>query len=224
MKNDYYVVDPEKKNEEQFPGDVYHFGIQWKPDVIAGYEKSTGFIVQHVEIEAPNYLTGFKNRDYYEAWLVENGEITFPKYEGTEDDVFAYDPFGFEDFLFYKDSLSIDSEVAWVDVNSLDYEEVSKWRQGAIGLARDLKSSQSFDNFQEYKKFKRDTYVFRFDFLDRNNIKTALIKRGKNIYSSYRESEILTFKNNYQDLFEKNQLTELWKDIISYLENKYLNK
>lgn len=190
---------------------MFHYGIQWKTGILAGYEKPTGYIVQHVMIEAPDYLTGFEYKEYYEAWLVKKGIIILPIYDGKEDDIFAYAPDGFNHFLFRKDSLFIDAEVAWVDASSLNYREIDEWKPGAIKQARDLKSSVKFHDFFKYKKYKRNTYSFNYDFCDSNNIKKALIKRGRNMYSSYREYDRLNYINNYSEYFMKEGKISLWE-------------
>ena len=51
----YYIENPDKKNDISQPYALFHFGIKWIPDAIAGYNNANGFIVQRIRNEAPDH-------------------------------------------------------------------------------------------------------------------------------------------------------------------------
>lgn len=221
----YYIENPDKKNDISQPYALFHFGIKWIPDAIAGYNNANGFIVQRIRNEAPDFLSGYSCKDYYEAWSIENGEVVYPKDKqivGTEDDVFQYPPEGVEESLFQYGTIKYLADVYWIDESSPLYEIVNQWEYNKVQQAGNLiRSTESFKECNIAPVFSRPPFSFRFDCRDEEVVFKTVYSFGRNMYSGNRKSDRDNFALQYKDIFIKFGKIDLFNHIIRRLEMEF---
>lgn len=219
----YYIENPDGINDVSKPYACFHYGIKWIPEDIAGYKNASGFIVQRIQIEAPLFLSGYPYKDYYEAWSVENGIVQYCKeVKSNEDDIFAYPSEGIGESVFTRGTIKYNADVYWIDKQSILYEVVNHWEYNRIEQARELlKSSETFEECDVPAIFKRDTFVFEFDFRDDSIIFEVVLEIGRNMYSSDRSCERKNFKLEYEETFDHAGKRSLFDKILDQLEQEY---
>ena len=139
------------------PRGLYTHQIKWIPP------KSSGFIVQRVEVEDPAHLLSGYEKPYYEAWRVEDGtvldsdgeSVSESKYDDSftncHDGDWPENEIAIETAERQMKSLGIDHtnvayycRVYWVEGGSETAEEVNLWPPGekiGIIMAGKLKAS-----------------------------------------------------------------------------------
>lgn len=121
----------------------YNWERVWKVEKIAGYLKANGYIVQKIVFDSN--IAGSSD-DYYEAWLVVDGQCE--KTDDNYDDHFTFDDLFF-DAEFYKDNptgyFKYKAELYWVDAKSDFYKMVEKWKKGNVIMAGNLQATYVAD-------------------------------------------------------------------------------
>lgn len=223
MGDAFYEINPAGRNDLTKPYASFHFGIRWKPEEISCCECANGYIVQEIIIEAPEYLSGFHEKKYYEAWNVENGVVTYQqKFASKEDDVFSYPETGIEESLNKEGQIIYYARVFWVDDESPVFEEVNRWNYGTVIQAGNLiKSSLVFNGIDFCKQLDRTTFRFEYAFKDIETIRTTFIEIGRNFYGCDRKYERQNFECFYKDAFIREGLIQLFEAIINQLDREY---
>lgn len=220
----YYIEDPDGINDVSEPYACFHYGIKWIPEAIAGYKHANGYIVQKVQITAPDFLTGYPCKKYYEAWTVEDGAVKYcePVYQ-QEDDVFKYSPEGAAESLFRFGTIKYLTDVFWIDKKSAAYKIVDLWKPKTVWQAGNLlKSSETFaESVTLTPVHIREPFVFSFDFRDETEIFNVIVERGRNTYSCDRRCERINFINEYEPYFIENNKEELFAKILVKLKHEY---
>lgn len=219
----YYIENPDGINDVSKPYACFHYGIKWIPEVIAGHKYANGYIVQRVRIEAPKFLFGFHCKDYYEAWAVENGIVTYPEEtSGSEDDIFEYSSDGICESLFKKGTIRYAADVFWIDTRSSLYSVVDQWEYNTVKQARELlKSSMEFKECTIPAVFCRPMFVFNFDFCDEKLVFRTMYRIGQNMYSSNRKSDIYNYSTEYSDVFKEAGKEVLFSKILNQLAAEF---
>lgn len=220
----YYIENPDGINDVNKPYACFHYGIKWIPSDIAGYENANGFIVQSIKIEAPEFLSGYPCKSYYEAWKVVDGTVHYiDKVQGNEDDVFIYPEEGIGESLFRNGKITYFANVYWIDEKSPLFKTVAQWKMHAVQQAGNLlKSSTEFKECGALiPVLVREPFVFQFDFRNETDVYETILNRGRNSYSCNRRTERDNFIGEYRDCFVNKGKEELFLTIESQLRNEF---
>lgn len=220
----YYIENPDGINDVSKPYACFHYGIQWLPEVIADYDGANGYIVQKIRIKAPDFLSGYPCKKYYEAWEVKNGTVRYPEpVSKKEDDVFEYPSEGISESLFKGGSIEYYADVYWIDKESSCYSIVDKWDLHAVQQAGSLlKSSEISEKIDTLiPVFTRKPFVFSFDFSNKEDVCREILRIGRNAYSCERCCERENFKEEYRDQFIKHGKKSLFLNICQQLDSEY---
>lgn len=140
--------------------------------------KTSGFIVQRVEIDDPmNLLEGSYDRPYYEAWIVVDG-VVIHEDEGPEyyDDSFSNCGDGFfmnivaennakkiKTVGVQKTYVSYNCRVFWVESGTVAYRTVEQWKPAdQIGIKMAGKLRASYDAAFELDEGKERKFTAEF--------------------------------------------------------------
>ena len=222
---DFMEINPDGKNKIGLPYAAFRFGIRWKVDRIAGHKKANGFIVQKINVSAPDYLHSFPVKEYFEAWEVQNGKIKYPTNaipENIDDCFCAVESTAFES-LGKKGQVSYQAKVYWIDYRDSLFEAISKWKIGkVIQAGNQIRSIHHCTDLDAIcPLFVRPVFVHNFDFTNPDIIRDVALMFGRNLYSCSREYERDNFRLYYQDGFYEAGLSELFESVILQLESEY---
>ena len=181
----FLVIDPLGKNVTDLPYAAFHYGINWIVSGIARCEKTDGFIVQKINIEAPDYLRSYPIKEYYEAWEVREGRIVYPsdiESSEKEDDSFETDKCTAFESVNKTGKVVFKSKVYWINNCDSLYEHVNAWEFHAVTQAgADIRSSERCPELdtREPTCIRKD-FVHTFNFTDINIIKNVALEFGRN--------------------------------------------
>ena len=160
---DFMEINPDGKNKIGLPYASFRFGIRWKVDRIAGHKKANGFIVQKINVSAPDYLRSFPVKEYFEAWEVQNGKIKYPTNAIPEimDEIKAITIEGYEDtFQDFEDGPYANDEIVTYSMKEkkqvarsigIDYIE-SEGTGGRLVFKREVTKEATPDGYFEEKR------------------------------------------------------------------------
>lgn len=222
MDSSYCEINPSGNNCLDKPYACFHYGVRWKPDIISGKGGANGYIVQKVSIEAPSFLTGFHEKEYFEAWRVVNGCVVYENdVDNLEDDIFSYPEDGIAESINKAGRVIYHAKVYWIDETTPAFEEVDKWKKGTVIQAGTLKSSLNFVLSDGLKNFDREDFVYDFSFTDIEVIKRVFIKIGRSFYSCDRKYERSNFDCYYRESFEQENMIHIFESVIQQLEIEF---
>ena len=223
--HDYMEINPDGKNEVDLPYAAFRYGIRWKIDKIAGYKNARGYIVQKINISAPDYLRSFPVKEYFEAWEALDGKIKYPNNASSEiiDDCFSADESTAFESIGKKGQVIYQAKVYWIDYQDSLFEVVSKWEIGkVIQAGNQIRSIQRCADLDVLRPlFVRSVFIHNFDFANPIIIKDVALKFGRNFYSCPREYERDNFRLYYQDDFSKAGFRELFESVIAQLGSEF---
>lgn len=222
MTNSFCEINPAGTNCLDKPYACFHYGIKWNPAVISGEVNANGYIVQKVTIEAPPFLTGFQEKEYFEAWRVVDGCVVYENsIDDLEDDCFSYPEIGIAESINKVGEIIYHVKVYWVDKTSIAYREVDRWKYGAVSQAGRLKSSLVFKLSKGLLNFDREDFVFDFIFTNVEEIKENFIKIGRTFYSCERKNERTNYFCFYREAFEQENMSHIFNEVIMQLEKEF---
>lgn len=204
-------------------------GIRWVPEVIAGYQTPSGFIVQFFTRTSLPEDPVIKNTLYYEAWKVENG-VCIDTVELEFDDLFAIghplSPLDtFKDSLNKSGIFKFTGDVFWVDKNNDHelYNIVESWPVDEVPDACGLRAVYSSNEFAFKKpKFTREPFVHEWN-METDEIIYSIAKNT--LFTAYpnpaNKRDQSLFKEVLDDIFPENKqklkkvLLDEWKSQLS---------
>lgn len=126
--------------------------VKWHPEVIAGYEKPNGYIVQRFSRKSEPSNLIVDDTSYYEAWKIENG-ICVDTENQKYDDQFAvgHPLFPSEvlpESIKTKGIFCFEGEIYWVDAHSDLYNVVAEWPTDEVQQSGGLHSTFNSEIFK----------------------------------------------------------------------------
>ena len=220
----YFEINPDRNNYTDKKYIDFKFEIKWRPEDIAGYPKANGYIVQSINMDLSEKLVGYPVKHYFEAWKVCDGIVIYEN--GREPNSSADDTYSYRDTKYMPDIIMesigksgriiYHSEVYWIDANDYKYNEIDNWSYGEVEQAGGfIKSSLYFETMNLAAKFRRDDFVFDYDFTNDKTIRSSLIEIGKKHYDKKVVAE--NFACSYYPAFQKNR-TGLFMEVIKELD------
>ena len=145
---------------------------KWNVEVIAGYEKPNGIIVQMFSRKSNPPNTILPDIKYYEAWLVENGIATDSLNQGY-DDLFAianplYPLEVFSKSIYTQGEYRFEGEIFWIDKlkDYSIYKIVKDWPNDEVSQAGGLRAVYHSDVFEGMvADFVRIPFIHSWDMM-----------------------------------------------------------
>lgn len=192
---------------------------KWNVEVIAGYEKPNGFIVQLFSRKSCPPNTILPDVKYYEAWLVKDG-ITIDSLDQGYDDLFAianpmYPLEVFSKSIYTYGEYRFEGKIFWIDKgkDSTIYKIVKDWPTDEVPQAGGLRAVYHSDIFDEMvADFIRIPFIHSWDLTTAQKVyevaKQAVFKmcpnpqckRDRDIFNSV-ASEV--FPDPYKEMRER---------------------
>ncbi len=147
--------------------------IKWNVEVIAGYERPNGFIVQHFfRTSSPKDFI-LDDTSYYEAWEVKDGFCIDTKGQFYDDEFAIGHPMDqlevFPKSTYTAGEYCFTGKVFWVDESkhSSLFQVVRKWPRNEVKQAGGLHSVYQSDEFADKRPdYKRTPFIYRWNMLN----------------------------------------------------------